>query len=150
MSPTTVICVDASFIVRLLFTDPDDSSYQSLWDDWNEAEASIIAPSLLLFEVTNAIHRYAIAGAISEEIADQLITTATELPIELYWDASLHQQAIAIARRFSLPATYDAHYLALAEQRNAQFWTVDRRLARAVGSELSGFHYVDETNLTES
>lgn len=33
-------------------------------------------------------------------------------------------------------ATYDAHYLALADQLGAEFWTTDRKLVRAVQPSL--------------
>lgn len=36
--------------------------------------------------------------------------------------------ALDLAERLSLSATYDAHYLALAEWLGAEFWTADQRL----------------------
>ena len=35
-----------------------------------------------------------------------------------------------------------AHYLALAKRFDAEFWTADRRLVRAVQDELSWVHLV--------
>jgi predicted nucleic acid-binding protein len=35
-----------------------------------------------------------------------------------------------------LGATYDAHYLALADYLGGEFWTADRRLAKVVQREL--------------
>jgi len=58
------------------------------------------------------------------------------LPIELHGDEALHQRALELAARFTLPAAYDAHYLALAERFRAPLWTTDRRLAKAVGDNL--------------
>jgi len=40
-----------------------------------------------------------------------------------------------LAARFSLPAIYDAHYLALAERLGSEFWTADRRLGQAAQME---------------
>ena len=48
-------------------------------------------------------------------------------------DSELHKRSLHMAERFLLPAAYDAHYLALADQLGAELWTLDRRLARAVG-----------------
>jgi hypothetical protein len=39
---------------------------------------------------------------------------------------------MAFTFQFSLPATYDAHYLALAERENCEFWTADTRLFNAI------------------
>ncbi len=57
-------------------------------------------------------------------------------------DAELHRQALKIAQRYNLPATYDAHYLALAERLGIEFWTADRRLFNAVRSSLSWVNLV--------
>ncbi len=54
----------------------------------------------------------------------------------MYQEMELHQQALLLAQRFSLSATYDAHYLALAEKMNAEFWSADRRLIQRVQSAL--------------
>ena len=51
------------------------------------------------------------------------------LPIKLFGDADLHIQAVQLASRYGLLATYDAHYLALADHLEAELWT-------AVESEL--------------
>ena len=58
------------------------------------------------------------------------------LPIEFHNPAGLHHRALAIAESHNLPATYDAHYLALAEYLSCELWTDDQRLLRRVGSSL--------------
>ncbi|HAG99010.1 MAG TPA: PIN domain nuclease, partial [Ktedonobacter sp.] len=45
--------------------------------------------------------------------------------------------AIEFAHRFHLPATYDAHYLALAQREQCEFWTADARLWNTVKNELN-------------
>ena len=109
------VCVDASFVVRLLIVDPDESPYQAIWDGWVEAGVSITAPTLILYEVTNALYRLSKAGQFSLEIVHDFLEIALGLNIELHGDANLHERAWQIANQLSLPATYDAHYLALAE-----------------------------------
>ena len=46
----------------------------------------------------------------------------------------------SLATRFNRPAAYDAHYLALAEMMNCEFWTADRRLFNVVRDELPWVH----------
>jgi len=62
--------------------------------------------------------------------------------LRAYGDAELHQQALKIAQRENLPATYDAHYLALAERLGIEFLTGDRRLFNAVRSRLPWVYLV--------
>jgi predicted nucleic acid-binding protein len=45
-------------------------------------------------------------------------------------------EALVIAGRFTLPATYEAHYLALAERFGVEFCTTDRRLFNTVSASL--------------
>lgn len=52
-------------------------------------------------------------------------------------------RAWTMADKFSLPAVYDAHYLALAELLEGEFWTADGRLARTVQSSLPWVHLVE-------
>lgn len=61
---------------------------------------------------------------------------ALALPITLRTDDDLHLPAFELAARFDLPAAYDAHYLALVEKLNLEFWIGDRRLVNAVHPQL--------------
>jgi len=70
------------------------------------------------------------------------LTAAFSLPIRLYGEEALHSLAIDIAERFSLPAVYDAHYLALAQHLGAEFWSSDRKLINKVQSAFPWVHLV--------
>jgi predicted nucleic acid-binding protein len=137
-----MICVDASFIIRLLTSQDSDSSYDQRWNQWQASNATIVAPTLIMYEVSNGLYRYSRAGQITSEEAEQLLERALNLGIRFYGDADLHRQALNIAIRHNLPATYDAHYLALAERLGIEFWTADQRLFNAVRSSLSWVNLV--------
>ncbi len=141
--PTSSICVDASLVVGLV-AHADRERLRALWRGWQERRLRIAAPTLLLFEVTNAIYRYERQALLSAASADRFLRMVSALPLDLVSRAELHQEAIHLSRRFSLPAAYDAHYLALAEHLGAQFWTVDRRLVRAVDDGLDWVHLAVE------
>jgi predicted nucleic acid-binding protein len=99
---------------------------------------------LLRYEVTNALHRLRKAGETTEDETERAIRAALALPIRLHFDDALHSAALAFAARFSLPAAYDAHYLALADRLGAAFWTTDRRLANSVRPALPWVRLVGE------
>lgn len=130
------ICVDASFMIRLVTAPPISSPYFALWEQWIDAGADIVAPSLLFYEMVNGLYRQVIANSLLPEDAEQLLQTALLFPISFHQDNSLHQRAYSLAQELNLSATYDAHYLALSERLNAEFWTCDRRLFNAVQSNL--------------
>lgn len=139
--PNSPLCVDANLVIRLV-ADPADEPVRRLWEQWDAANRQLAAPTLLYFEVTNALYRYQKMGMMSGSSVDLALGAALALPLHLYGEADLHHRALALADRFALPAAYDAHYLALAEWLGGEFWTADRALARAVQSELPWIHVV--------
>lgn len=138
---SAVVCVDASFIVRMLTSDTPDS-FDNLWNQWQESGYAIVAPTLIYYEISNSFHRSAIAGQLLPQEAVRLLQNVLNLNITLYGDAELHREALNLAAQLRLPATYDAHYLALAQRLECEFWTADRRLFNAVQATLSWVNLV--------
>jgi predicted nucleic acid-binding protein len=131
------VCLDASLVIRFILSTSRDSPLLALWEAWHQPGHVLVAPTLLYYEVSNALHRYVFHGDLSPEQAIQAMGVALEINFSLYGDADLHYRAMDMALRFQLPAAYDAHYLALAERLGAELWTVDRRLHRAVADTLT-------------
>lgn len=129
------ICVDASLVVRLV-VDPNDKLVWPQWEEWESDGLRFAAPSLIYFEVTNAIYQYQRHGLLSTNSVQEALEAALALPISLHGEADLHRKALSLTQRYSLSATYDAHYLALAEMLGVDFWTMDRRLFDTVSSDL--------------
>ena len=144
--PNSPVCLDASFIVRLLVSEETAPLTDALWEAWHRAGRPRAAPTLLYYEVSNALHRYVTAGVLTAAEAAILLDAALSLDITLYGDAALHRQALQLAERFALPATYDAHYLALAECLGGELWTADRRLANAVRHHLPWVRLLEEAS----
>ncbi|BAZ45402.1 hypothetical protein NIES4102_24240 [Chondrocystis sp. NIES-4102] len=137
-----IICADANFIVRLLSDPPNATSYSNLWRQWKSTGSQIIAPTIYCYEVTNVFHRMSLANQILPEDAEQLLEEALNLGITLYGDKALHKQAFTLARNLNLSAAYDAHYLALSERFNAEFYTSDKRLFNSVKDTITWIHLV--------
>jgi predicted nucleic acid-binding protein len=137
-----VICVDANFVVFLVQADSETSPFIVLWNEWQEQDYQIIAPTLFGYEVTNVFHRMSLAGQILPEEAEQLLEEAFNLGISLYGDKALYSSALILARSLNLSAAYDAHYLALSERFNAEFYTSDKRLFNSVKDIITWIHLV--------
>lgn len=135
MTNSSWICLDASFAVGLA-THSRRDRLRSLLETWNERRIQLAAPTLFYYEVANAAFQYGRHGTLSEDAVNALLDMALSLPIEVTTDEDLHREAVALARRLGLPATYDAHYLALAERLDCELWTLDRKLVTAVGAEM--------------
>ena len=129
------ICVDANLVVRLV-ADPRDRAVRQQWQQWEEDGQQLAAPTLLHYETANALYQYQRQGFLSAETVRLAQEAALALPLTLYGDAELHRAAVRLAQRLALPATYDAHYLVVAERLGAELWTADKRLFEAAQDEL--------------
>jgi predicted nucleic acid-binding protein len=136
---TNFVCVDANLIVRLLL-DPVDEAVKRLWERWEVESRQPVAPTLLRYEVINAFHQYRRARLMDAAALQAAVDGLLALAIQAIDDVVLHEQALDLAERFALSAAYDAHYLALAQHLDIEFWTGDGRLANAVGSDLPWVH----------
>ena len=58
------LCVDANLVIRLV-ADPGDERVRSAWEQWDADNRRIAAPTLLFYEVSNALYRYQRAGMMS-------------------------------------------------------------------------------------
>lgn len=142
MHRSSLICVDANLVVRLLAS-PSDDAVRRLWSQWRTARLQLVAPGLLRYEVTNAFHRLSLAAPRNRAEVRRGLADALALPIELINDAWLHESALEFAERFHLKAAYDAHYLALADRLACPFWTADRRLYNSVSRSLPWVQLAD-------
>jgi predicted nucleic acid-binding protein len=134
-----MICVDASVAVKWVLQEELSDRARALYRTHARTTDAIVAPALLLFEVTNIIRqRMRRAGAMplvaASRALDDFLALAWE--IELHAPPGLHQLALTLAADHDLPAAYDAHYLALSQLLGCEFWTDDQRLLQQVGDRL--------------
>jgi len=134
-----VVVVDASLALKWVLDEPDSQTAVILLDQWTDEGMSVIAPALFTYEVTNTLYRQVVAGKLAYEEAKQglteLFSIGVLLKFSLYEDIST--QAMEFAHQLNLPATYDAHYLALALHENCEYWTADKRLWNIVKGKFS-------------
>jgi predicted nucleic acid-binding protein len=133
MNNSSTICVDANVIIRLIVV-PTDAAVQKHWEQWMIAGTSLVAPTLLYYEIVNGFHKYWKQGKLDTQAYKSALKTALSLKINFVGDADLHRRAAELAQSFNLPAAYDAHYLALAERLNIDLWTSDEKLFNTVRS----------------
>ena len=140
MSNSLKICVDASLVMRLVLSGEKGSPIFQLWQGWFEANAILIAPSLIFYEITNALHQQFRHQLLEVEEVNRAFQTSLELGIRTVNNPQMHQRAAEIARIWKLNAAYDAHYVALAEQEQAACWTADKKLVKAVPKSVDWVH----------
>ena len=96
-----------------------------------EGRITAVAPGLIHVEVANVLGKHVRAGRIDLEMADERLTLALDLPLEIIPTRVLARQGLALAATRGV-SVYDGLYLALALGYDAPLVTADRRLAAAV------------------
>lgn len=56
--------------------------------------------------------------------------------LEFVQETTLSARAMEFAYKFGLPASYDTHFLALAERKGCELWTADTRMYKAVKGQI--------------
>ena len=133
--------VDASVILSAFLPDEAQAQAQALIREHVIGQGQLVAPTLLLYEVVNAVVQAQRRGRISDEQADDILAAFEGLGIALMpvdW-----QQMLPLAFRFDRSA-YDAAYLALAEATGQVLITGDRRMFNAVHEHLAWVQWIGE------
>jgi predicted nucleic acid-binding protein len=116
---------DASVAVRwMIETSGSDRARNFL-----RTEEHIIAPDLVMAELTNAVWKSIVFERLPSAIIAEAVATAENAFHELVPSVELKNRALAIAVELRHPV-YDCFYLALAEQRRCILITADSRLLR--------------------
>jgi predicted nucleic acid-binding protein len=133
--------LDANLVAALVLPLPySDQALQRL-TTWKRAGVVLLAPVLLEYEVAAILRKAVVAQWLTTETAVEAIANILALNVHcILPTAALHERALHWAQRLGHSKTYDAHYLALAEQERAELWTADRRLAN--GAQQAGAPWV--------
>jgi predicted nucleic acid-binding protein len=141
--------VDASLAAKWIVTEDDSNHALALYEHWAAQDERMVAVHLLPFEITNILRKKMRREDLPLEAAQEALARLLAMPIQLrpgpaQARARLHRDALDIAARFDLPATYDAHYLALAASLRCELWTADERLLNQLRRRLPYVHGLSE------
>ena len=134
--------IDANVILRAFF--PDESGQaqaHALIHDYVMGAVPISVPTLLPYEVCNAVLQAVRRGRIAEEQAREILQAFEDLSVPVLPIAPM--RVLETARRFDCSG-YDAAYLALAEEVGTTLVTGDRRLYGLVSPHLSSVTALDD------
>ncbi len=121
-----MVVVDASVIVSTLV----DVGREGQWAEAAVADGILIGPELILVEASNILRRLEQAGEISQQEATNAHGDLLQLDIELFPFAPFAERVWALRSNLT---SYDAWYVALAEEFDCPLITLDKRLSRASG-----------------
>ena len=119
--------VDASVIVRAVLP---GQPYHAEVRRWLAGVTELLAPHLLLFEITTAIRHLEFTGVVPPDAAEAALAEALRLRVRLWTPRSLYLQALRLARQLAVSRPHDAAYLALAVHASCPLFTLDERFIR--------------------
>jgi predicted nucleic acid-binding protein len=140
------VVVDASIALKWTLNETDSSTALALLADWKDREIEVHAPSLLVYEVTNALYRRVRKGEIPFYDARRGLTEIIFKVVEFDFpeDPDFNIRAMELGQQFGLPAAYDSHYLALAESKECELWTADIRLWNSTRGKLAWVRWMGD------
>jgi len=134
------VCLDASFVIKILIPEPLSDLAESMWRRWAEEDVRCIAPSFMPVEVISALRR---RGKLNldpslERRVVRFFVNELLLFIDIYEPSPrILKRAWSIAHDLNFTHIYDAVYIALAEVEGCPFWTADQKLFRAVKDKFN-------------
>jgi predicted nucleic acid-binding protein len=134
--------LDANVVLRAYFPDEDQAKAQALIRDHVSGRVQLIAPTLLVYEFTNAILQAVRRRRITAEEGEAILGSFEGLAIQM--EPVSWQQMLPLAHQFDRSA-YDAAYLALAEAKQVPLVTGDLRLYNAVRDSLDWVRWIGDT-----
>ena len=130
------LVLDASILVKLYLPEAGSEAAEALVYNALAIGDDLFGPAFLPAEVLSVLRRARQRGIIPLEQAEVAFDAFFSLPIDYVDGREVYERAWRLAADLDLPVLYDAVYLAVAELREATFWTADEsmlHLARAAG-----------------
>jgi len=119
------IAVDASVVVKWFVEEKYSKEALIIRDSFIEGLVDIVVPSLLYFEVLNAL-KY--SGAFGEDELKKVARILEDYQFTLYeLEGAYAEKAVEIAMRKGI-TIYDASYVALALIEGVDLYTADEKL----------------------
>ncbi len=138
------LVIDASVILKWYL--PDEEFAQKALNILYRhvsGEIALYAPTILPYEILNALIVAERMGRVNEEVTKNAFNAFLDLEINFLNPFLDYQGIISLARSFGR-SVYDASYLAVANKRDIDFVTGDRRLFNAVRKELKSVKWIGQ------
>lgn len=133
MAQIKKVVLDASVVIKWFSFEEYSDKALKLMEMYEEGYVELLAPSLLLYEVINAL-RYNPGFGIKD--VKEALTAIEDLQIRLYPpQKDLMDLSIELAFTYGF-TIYDSFYIAVAEISGSTFYTADEEVVRKVSKEF--------------
>ncbi|URD53651.1 type II toxin-antitoxin system VapC family toxin [Chroococcidiopsis sp. CCNUC1] len=136
-----LLVVDSNVVAKWFFPEELQQQALALQSDWMAGTVDLVAPDLILTEVSSITWKKQRLSLITLIEASGTIEDLLLLSIPTVESQTVLRQAYSLASRFDR-TVYDALYLALAAFMPAKLVTADLRLYNTVSSQLEFVQYL--------
>lgn len=138
------LVIDASVILKWYLPDEEfGEKALTILQRHVDEEIALVAPTLLPYEVLNALIVAERMGRIKEEVTKKSFHALLKLNIGFVDPFPDYPNIASLARSFRR-SVYDAAYLSLAVKKNIDFVTGDKRLYHSVNKELKWVKWIGQ------
>jgi len=125
---TSQVVIDAGFLLKILLPEDKSERAEELWKSWIKNSIKVVAPTLIVFEVSSVLRNKLYRGIIENGDAKELINQIKYLDLTLIYTEDLLDLAWEIGTILKTSVLYDCFYIALSQFLDTTLWTTDRKL----------------------
>jgi len=122
--------VDASLVLALLLRESRSVLANRAFVELKEAGEDMFAPVLIRYEIASSLTRAVAEDRSQAGDIEPAISLYSRLGIRLLDPSNGIARLVNVARALQRKSAYDAAYLVLAEELDAELWTIDGPLYR--------------------
>jgi predicted nucleic acid-binding protein len=130
------VVIDSSFLLKILLPENKSEQAEILWKSWIKDSIRVVAPTLIVFEVSSVLRNKIYRGILENGDARELINQIKHLDITLIYTDDLLDLAWEIGEILKTSTLYDCFYIALSKFLGAPLWTADRKLYNSAKEEI--------------
>jgi predicted nucleic acid-binding protein len=134
--------LDSGILLATVQTETYTEQARTLINQLDEQQVQMIAPVLLRYECVAVARKWVYRELTTLEKAKIALNILLNYPVTTVLDDSLLNRAYQLATELDRPTAYDAHYLAVAERYQCDFWTADERLYNAVKGKFTRISWI--------
>ena len=109
----------------------------------------IVTAPLFHAEVTSVLRQQVYFRKLLPEEGEEAFSAYLDMGVKSVDTPGTQKRAWDLAKKFNLPRTYDMQYLAIAELKDCELWTNDKRLINSLQGKVSRIKWVGEYSLKE-
>jgi predicted nucleic acid-binding protein len=123
-------------MLALVLREPHAETVNALLDRWEGDGVELHAPLLAQYEVASGLTRRRARGEFSRKDVGEALRLIADHEVIFHSAGDLGRIVEIAAVGLERHKAYDASYLALAEELDAEVWTLDGPLARNAGDRF--------------